>query len=477
MLMNPIKVLDKIERAVHATLEMQESGTRGEDALVKVAAAEKLTPEQIRRTAQIVNRSSVNYQRLFEESLPRKLASVEVIDPDRVIQRVFSIKEAERPSVPGIVAKMASAVEKLPPKSVTAKKTQKLARSNQPEGPKIRPRSGYGLYHGLAGEKLVETVEKWERQKKEAEAAMSRAIREAEMALTAAERKLASIPVPEQARVLDQARYYYEETQPVVNHVVMYLADTLDPEVQAKLAIVPETPDTWSDYLFGRNGLSPLLERTADLVVSLRDKLDEQKVKVAEAEAHLEIIQSSLRGGRVERVGVAAGEDVAERDKRWIEQKIAAATQGGGGSDDEESHTPKVQKPQRTPKPVRSMDSVLDLQKYFPDMSTTDMDTEKDETHFLTKLRSPAHEADLRAVRSRAILQDLVATDPVLKSVPTAEVVSAYNDLVSAFPLLAERRASLRAALRQYVGSSGSPGLFELKQVQDLQRNPSYKDK
>jgi len=71
------------------------------------------------------------------------------------------------------------------------------------------------------------------------------------------------------------------------------------------------------------------------------------------------------------------------------------------------------------------------------------------------QLDDPAHENRLRAIRARADLTDMLASDPVLQGYSGADVADGYNALATTAPRAAESPMYMRAMLRRYLAQGG----------------------
>lgn len=434
---NP-KVIDLLSDAVQSVLDSQANGVSAVDAMVKTASAMSLSPEQINRVVHILNRSSLNSQRLYTGDLNSKLADAEIIDPKEVVRRVYKMedKTAAAPEET-IYDRMRAKIAALPPAvkamEVVADKTAGLPTLKLPVNP------GHGLYHGLTGVELVETQSRWRNQRKEAQLELSRLYSKAQQELDAITHKLSSYPMNVQPEIINQSKFHFEETNPQAKCIVMHLADNLPAELQAKVAGVPEVPETWLPQLF-RDGFVSRVEKLAAYLLAIPGKAEELQRKIAESDAHLELIDSSCVNGRVVRVGINPLGLFVDKDKAWIEKKIASALFAGATVYNAAQNKNKDKAKGPT-----------------------------DEERYMLQLKNPQHEAALGSVRTRAALQELIATDPVIKSFKPAQVVSAFNELSQYSPKAVEHTAALRAGLRSVLQNNTS--LFDLDQLRKTERS------
>jgi hypothetical protein len=90
-----------------------------------------------------------------------------------------------------------------------------------------------------------------------------------------------------------------------------------------------------------------------------------------------------------------------------------------------------------------------------------DLDKEKSQvSDELLELADPAHEDQLREVRTQRMLHDLLKNDPVLSGYPRKKVMDAYNDLADFSPRIADKPVMVRSVLRKWL-PQGSLDTFE----------------
>lgn len=82
----------------------------------------------------------------------------------------------------------------------------------------------------------------------------------------------------------------------------------------------------------------------------------------------------------------------------------------------------------------------------------------------LKELTDPAHEAELRNIRSQAMLQDMMVNDPVIAGYDPNEALTAYNDIVSAAPRAADQRVIMQSMLRKRL-EQGALDSFDVDQM------------
>ena len=79
----------------------------------------------------------------------------------------------------------------------------------------------------------------------------------------------------------------------------------------------------------------------------------------------------------------------------------------------------------------------------------------------------PEHEASLAGIRQKALLDEMMANDPVIAAVEPATVVRAFNELSAMAPYVARQPALLKSLLRRKVQQEDVDP-FEVKQIIDM---------
>jgi len=429
------KVVDQVSNAVLRIVGLSDDGVNVSEATVKVASDMRLTPEVIRRVAHVVNRANLTSQRLCGEDLPDKLAAVSVIDPQKVIDQIYSTASQE---------KTASAEDSVRGRIevgvLRLSSGQNKTAENENRMP-FKPAnwSAKGMYHGLSGGDLMQVTDKLEQVKRAALRDLSNIEGKVTIELDGLNRKLARYPQVTQLALIDQGRVYFAERDPVAGYVLEALADSLPIETQAKIAFAPQTPDVWHAVVLNSDFL-PSVTKYANLIRRLPEIEEGPQKKYADAVARLELIESSLSNGQVDRVGINLGGSFEDLDKQWLETKTADLLAMVG------------------------LTAAANKSKGVG--SKAGSPTEED--RYVMQLKNPQHEAALSAIRTRSALQSLMSDDPVIKSYEPNKIMAAFNELSQFSPKSVEHSASLRAGLRAALQSNQS--LFDLEQFRKSER-------
>ena len=91
-------------------------------------------------------------------------------------------------------------------------------------------------------------------------------------------------------------------------------------------------------------------------------------------------------------------------------------------------------------------------------------------------LSNPEHESELRGIRVKGTLHDLMINDPVISGYDPAEVASAFNDISEVTPNLIDSPGVLQAVLRKRL-ESGQLADFDLKQLLEMDKLRLERDK
>ncbi len=83
------------------------------------------------------------------------------------------------------------------------------------------------------------------------------------------------------------------------------------------------------------------------------------------------------------------------------------------------------------------------------------------------QLEDPAHDAQLRAIRTQAMMADMM-NDPIIGSHPLEEVSKTYNELSQLAPRSAQQPALMRAALRRHLQGAVQP--FETNEALNTEK-------
>ena len=96
--------------------------------------------------------------------------------------------------------------------------------------------------------------------------------------------------------------------------------------------------------------------------------------------------------------------------------------------------------------------------------------TEADvEAEAVGEIFDPAHEAELRKIRTQAMLSEFISTDPVISTYDPEEVAAAYNQVVQLAPRTAQQPAVMRGLLRKMLQQQDALEPFEAGQLAEVE--------
>lgn len=83
----------------------------------------------------------------------------------------------------------------------------------------------------------------------------------------------------------------------------------------------------------------------------------------------------------------------------------------------------------------------------------------------MQSIGSPKHEDNLRAIRTRTMMHELMAADPVISGYPHQDVIEAFNHLSEIAPRAMQQRVMAQALLRKYLEQSSAMEAFDVDQM------------
>jgi len=88
----------------------------------------------------------------------------------------------------------------------------------------------------------------------------------------------------------------------------------------------------------------------------------------------------------------------------------------------------------------------------------------------ISELSDVEHEQNLRAIQTQAMLQDLMANDPVIGGYDPAQVLAAYNQISQMAPRAASRQLMVQPLLRKYLEQGQAMDPFDIDQMLDAEK-------
>ena len=437
---------DNLIGAVNEAITLTEGGDDPLTAMVKVASARSLLPDQIDRMCQLHNKSVLLTHKIAASTLSERLdESASIVDPRQVRERVLmrGTKQAAL-QLPATERMLEASRKQLFEPELPVAMTVKRASIDVASQPVDRHA---GLHHGVAGHELYElrkTIKaKLAALDDEAERLFADTNTLAAVGVLAV-RKLASRDIGPQA--IRQVEYRLSEVCraaiPLLHGTVRHETSNYFQEKHAALTASP--PTGWLPGVTGPTGAATYFEQGYRALQRFAVELPGICAKVAGLREELFLLDQTTHSSRVDNRGCVLGSDtlkdrqlghiaaVASKTADFVQTYLASLMASGGGA---------------KPSSPRSLTPV---------------------ERFQLKLQHPQHEAQLGSVKTRAALQTLMVDDPVIAATPDEQVVAAFNELSAYSPQITQNPAAFRAVLRQYLQNNSSS--FDLAQIKNLER-------
>lgn len=96
----------------------------------------------------------------------------------------------------------------------------------------------------------------------------------------------------------------------------------------------------------------------------------------------------------------------------------------------------------------------------------------------LQKVMDPEHEAEMRGIKTKAMLHDFMKGDPIISSYDTDKVTNAFNQISQLAPNVSQQPAVMRGMMRKILQQEGVLEPFETDQLTKLEKQltPSGRD-
>ena len=88
----------------------------------------------------------------------------------------------------------------------------------------------------------------------------------------------------------------------------------------------------------------------------------------------------------------------------------------------------------------------------------------------ISEVMDPVHEAKIQAAKTKAILNDFVSNDPVLSGYDPREVMTAYNHVAELAPSVSQQPSVMRGLLRRMLQQEGVMEPHEAEQISKIER-------
>lgn len=94
----------------------------------------------------------------------------------------------------------------------------------------------------------------------------------------------------------------------------------------------------------------------------------------------------------------------------------------------------------------------------------------------LNKLSQPSHEDQLRAIRTKTMMHEMMASDPVISGYDPETVMEAFNHLSEVAPRAMQQRLMAQALIRKYLEQSAAIDPFDVDQLLDVEGKITGRD-
>jgi len=403
--------------------DLLENGSSPNDAVVKVAQEHKIPAGHVRPLIHALNTGRANFHRKTAESVLEKASSISLADPDIILERLYP---SQHKSAATYHQQRVIAVDyDLPPPSLTpspalCKQASDITTQTPPAYPREDTRDARRIFSALQD--------------------FDRLCTEKEITLTDCQRKLASC---------------YQEVDALVRRNGL----TCWSEVRANLEAGFGAPARMVCQHLERD--YPQLQKQAQQ--KSYQPLNPHQSPYREL---CQLLDQLTEYRQHKRAYTQLRNDpgyhkLAERFRPWTKEAKKEEDGGGGGAGGVGKGMGKllggVVKGTGSLLPSGREGlgnawetvgrSFLDNQVY-PDM-------ERRELSGLEDLMDPQHEAMLLQARTKAMLHDFLANDPVISEYDPEEVLRSFNELQQMAPYAISQPALVRAVLRKYLAQGG----------------------
>jgi hypothetical protein len=94
----------------------------------------------------------------------------------------------------------------------------------------------------------------------------------------------------------------------------------------------------------------------------------------------------------------------------------------------------------------------------------------------MNELGSPAHEDELRAIKTQTMVHELMNNDPVISGYPYDDVIEAFNHLSETAPKAMQQRVMAQSLLRRYLEQAANIDPFDIDQMMGLESKLTERD-
>jgi hypothetical protein len=435
----------RIMRAMEKTADLVKAGSKPSAAVlqvVKSAEYGEFTPQMVQRIVEATN-TAMQLAHLKTASGEARTESIPLAEPKAIFEELYPSK-VESPAVKAAAAVVPACYFK-PETGGFMKVARPLpTRESVPmygADPEIRAHRTMSIHGGLC---------------KKAEAARSAYGRQREKVYMLAKAAATYFKRLDRKPFADVERYVVSEYG-AIGKAAMDTVFKLT-NGREKRAVLSETPLVYNRDIYPYALFSSLIEE-AQASVKLAEEAEAAKM---EKERHETEFVDKIRPKKTPKD--PEKHSILESDQPVSAELKAAAARGGNDS----SFFSKA-----------AFD--LDLSSKMIEGGTSALglgESKPVNLEALRKVMDPEHEAEMRGIKTKAMLHDFMSSDPIISSYDTEKITNAFNQVSQLAPNVSQQPAVMRGVMRKILQQEGVLEPFETDQLTKLERQltPSSKD-
>jgi len=422
-----------LSNALGDVAELTNTGVSPDDAIVKVASAEKIPAGQVRLMVRAFNNGrSVGHLRIHD-SLEEKAASFDIANASNILERMFPSEHTTASQEKQ--AAVVSSDYSISPAGWVERKKQAEKRAGMTKTASVAAESPYPDNPLRMGKQAISSLRTMRRDLEEAKQSIVGA---AYTALGSIE-KLASYfreptAIPFESVRANAEVYYGERANKLMEKVSEHkipLRRKGDTQLRVDWDAEP--------YTLVKAALD-----AASNFITLRKQYDELEG------AHIEKRSETLRPFSVAQEPAVTTGSVWDNPSQTEKQAIGLFGLGVAGM---------------------AGGTAKGMAEHFSPKSREDLVQDR-----LNRLAESPHEDKLREISGRTMMHDLVTTDPVLTNFDYEDVLEAYNHLAAVAPRAMQQRITAKALLRKYMEQAESVDLFDVDQLLGVESRIAERD-
>jgi len=438
----------RIMRAMEKTADLVKAGSKPSAAVlqvVKSAEYGEFTPQMVQRIVEATN-TAMQLAHLKTASGEARTESIPLAEPKAIFEDLYPAK-VESPAVKAAAAVVPAVYSK--PETGNFMKVARPLPAREPvpmygADPEIRAHRTMAIHHGLC---------------KKAEAFRSAYGRQREKVYMLAKTAANYFKMLDHKPFADVESHVVSEYG-AIGKAAMETVFKLTNGCE-KRAALSETPLVYNRNIYPYSLFSALVEE-AQASVKLAEASEEARMEKEKHETEfVDKIRPKKRPKDPEKHSILESDQPVSP-----ELKAASVTETLGGSDS--SFFPKAAFDFDLPsKMIEGGTSALGLGESKP----VNLDA-------LRKIMDPEHEAEMRGIKTKAMLHEFMSSDPIISSYDTEKITNAFNQVSQLAPNAAQQPAVMRGVMRKILQQEGVLEPFETDQLTKLERQltPSSRD-